>query len=108
MSIEGGGVVWVFLLATIVSLPLAAAGRGGVTRGEGARHRTWDTSTIVLTVAVWACTLPVVSLLVAPLLGLRAAALTAAALLGVMTVVCWAVCLASAAGERRATEARRP
>lgn len=57
--------------------------------------RSWDRSAMVLTLAVWACTLPVVFLLVAPFLGLRAALLTAIVLLGVIATVCWVVCSAS-------------
>lgn len=82
-----GGSVWVFLLSMIVTLPLLAAlrGRRGPTRADGR-------SSMTLALAVWACTLPFVFLLIVPRLGVQAAVITALALLAAIAIVCWALC----------------
>jgi len=82
-----GGSVWVFLLSMIVTLPWLAAlrGRRGPTRADGR-------SSMTLALAVWACTLPFVFLLIVPRLGVQAAVITALALLAAIAIVCWALC----------------
>lgn len=82
-----GGTVWVFLLSMIVTLPLLAAlrGRPGSTRAD-------RRSPLALALAVWACTLPFVFLLIVPRLGVRPALITALALLVAIAIVCWTVC----------------
>jgi hypothetical protein len=45
-----------------------------------------------LTLCIWLCTLPLVSLLIVPWLGVRAAIITAGVLLLVMAVACQIVC----------------
>ncbi len=82
-----GGSVWVFLLSMIVTLPLLTAlrGRWGPTRADGG-------SSMTLALAVWACTLPFVLLLIVPRLGVQAAVITALALLAAIAIVCWTVC----------------
>jgi hypothetical protein len=52
---------------------------------------------MALTLGVWLCALPFVLLLLAPLFGLTAAAVTAGGLLMVLGVICWGVCSARAA-----------
>ncbi len=47
---------------------------------------------MVLALVVWLCALPFVLLLVMPLLGFRATAGVALALLLGITLVCWALC----------------
>ena len=71
----------------IVTLPLLTAlrGRRGPTRADG--H-----SSMTLALAVWACTLPFVFLLIVPRLGVQAAVITALALLVAIALVCWTVC----------------
>lgn len=89
-----GGAVWVFLLSLIVSLPLLtgrATSRAGTPRAGGVG------SSMTLALAVWACTLPFVFLLVVPLLGARAALTTALALLVGIGLVCLALCAAATA-----------
>lgn len=61
-------------------------------RQPGGRARDWIP--MGLTLCVWVCTLPIVALLIAPWLGVRAAVVTALGLLAVLTVVCWALCSA--------------
>jgi hypothetical protein len=45
-----------------------------------------------LTLCAWVCTLPLVFLLIGPWLGVRAAVVTALALLVVIAVACWVLC----------------
>lgn len=52
-------------------------------------------SATTIAVAVWACTLPFVFLLIVPWLGLRAAVTTALALLVGISLVCWVLCAAT-------------
>ncbi len=87
--------------ATNVALPLVATA-GPPDGGDSTPRPSWvlDRSAMALTLAVWVCTLPAVFLLVAPFLGLRAALLIAVVLLGVMAVVCWAVCASSPSWRR--------
>ena len=82
-----GGSVWVFLLSMIVTLPLLAGlrGRRGPTRAD-------RRSSMTLALAVWACTLPFIFLLIVPRLGVRPAVITALAMLAVIAIVCWTVC----------------
>lgn len=82
-----GGSVWVFLLSMIVTLPLLTTlrGRWGPTRAD-------RRSSMALALAVWACTLPFVLLLIVPRLGVQAAVITALALLAAIAIVCWTVC----------------
>ena len=47
---------------------------------------------IALALIIWICTLPLVALLIAPLLGTRIAVLTALVLFIVIMAVCWGVC----------------
>ena len=47
---------------------------------------------MVLALAVWLCSLPLVLLIIAPLLGLKAASLAALLLFLVVLVVCWGMC----------------
>ncbi len=47
---------------------------------------------MILALVVWLCSLPLVLLIVAPLLGLTAAGIVALALLFVAMVLCWGVC----------------
>lgn len=84
-----GGSVWVFLLSMIVTLPLLTALRG---RREEGRTRADGRSSMTLALAVWACTLPFVLLLIVPRLGVQAAVITALALLAAIAIVCWTVC----------------
>ncbi len=62
--------------------------------------------TMVLALAVWLCTLPLVGLLVLPFFGLKAASLIALGLLFVALTACWLICIWSrnriigASGER--------
>lgn len=56
---------------------------------DGRRRRDWIPA--ALTICVWLCALPFVFLLIAPWLGVRAAVLTALALLPVIAVACWAL-----------------
>ena len=83
-----GGAVWVFVLSTIITLPLLAALPvrlpKALARGNG--------TTMVLALVVWLCTLPFVFLLVMPALGFRPALGVALALLLGITLVCWALC----------------
>lgn len=89
-----GGAAWVFLLSLIVSLPLLT---GRATRRSGTPPAGGVRSSMTLALAVWACTLPFVFLLVAPLLGARAALTTALALLAGISIVCLALCAAASA-----------
>jgi hypothetical protein len=47
---------------------------------------------MVLAIAVWMCSLPLVGLLVIPLLGLKAGLVVAAMLFIVIVIVCWGIC----------------
>jgi len=47
---------------------------------------------MALALIIWVCTLPLVTLVVAPLLGARVAGLTVLTLLIVIMAVCWGVC----------------
>lgn len=49
---------------------------------------------MALTLGVWLCTLPFALLLLAPLVGLKAAAAAAGALLVALATICWNVCAA--------------
>ena len=82
-----GGSVWVFLLSMIVTLPLLTTLR--VRRDPTRVDRR---SSMTLALAVWACTLPFVFLLIVPRLGVQAAVITALALLAAIAIVCWALC----------------
>jgi len=64
---------------------------------SGARPRTAarrgrDLTPMALSLCVGLCTLPFVFLLVAPMLGLRAALGTALVVFAGVTIVCWALC----------------
>ncbi len=48
--------------------------------------------TMVLALAVWLCTLPLVGLLVLPFFGLKVAGLIALGLLFVALIACWLIC----------------
>ena len=82
-----GGSVWVFLLSMIVTLPLLTT-----LRGRRDPTRADRRSSMTLALAVWACTLPFVFLLIVPRLGVQAAVITALALLVAIALVCWTVC----------------
>lgn len=58
-------------------------------RQAGRGRRDWIPA--ALTICVWLCTLPFVFLLIVPWLGVRAAVVTALALLPVIAVACWAL-----------------
>lgn len=45
-----------------------------------------------LTLAVWLCSLIVIGLFVAPLVGIRVAAMVAVGLFVVLLVACWSIC----------------
>ena len=47
---------------------------------------------MLLALVVWLCSLPLVLLIVAPLLGLKAAGLAALALSVAVLLICWGVC----------------
>lgn len=47
---------------------------------------------LLLALAVWACTLPFIGLLILPTLGLGAAAMVATIALIALLAICWAVC----------------
>ena len=67
--------------------------RGRSLHRDESEGRAADRSpTMVLALVVWLCALPFVLLLVMPLLGLRAAAGVALALLLGIALVCWALC----------------
>lgn len=97
LAASWGGAAWVFLLSLIVSLPLLT---GRATRRANTSAVGGVGASLTLALAVWACTLPFVFLLVAPLLGARAAVTTALALLVGISVVCLAVRVTG--GARRA------
>ena len=82
-----GGSVWVLLLSMIVTLPLLTT-----LRGRRDPTRADRRSSMTLALAVWACTLPFVFLLIVPRLGVQAAVITALALLVAIALVCWTVC----------------
>ncbi len=85
-----GGAVWVFVLSTIVTLPLVIGRRprrqDRPVAGDGG-------STMSMALMVWLCALPFVFLLVAPLLGLRAAVTAALLMLVGISALCVGVCL---------------
>ncbi|HBY94835.1 MAG TPA: hypothetical protein DEP84_12900 [Chloroflexi bacterium] len=56
-------------------------------------HRSGLSETMVLTLAVWLCSLVLIGLIVAPLLGLRAAGTAAVGLLVALLVICWGICV---------------
>lgn len=49
-------------------------------------------TSLLLALAVWACTLPLIGLLIVPVLGVRVALTAAAIVLVVVLATCWAVC----------------
>ncbi len=62
-----------------------------------ARKGDWEPvegrfETMVLALAVWLCTLPLVGLLVLPFFGLKVAGLIALGLLFVALIACWLIC----------------
>lgn len=59
----------------------------GLLRGIGSHA-----DTMVLALVLWLCSLPLVVFIVAPLLGLTAAAAVALAVFFVALVVCWRIC----------------
>lgn len=57
------------------------------------RHIQSDSSTtMLLTLVVWACTLPLIAFFVLPFFGLKVAGLLAVGLLIALLVICWALC----------------
>ena len=48
--------------------------------------------TMLLSLVVWLCSLPLVAFIVAPLWGLKAASIAALVLFLVVMVICWGVC----------------
>lgn len=55
-------------------------------------HRPDLSETMVLTLAVWLCTLFAIGLFVVPLVGLKIASVAALGLLVVLLAVCWSIC----------------
>jgi hypothetical protein len=47
---------------------------------------------MALAIAIWMCTLPLVSLLIFPFFGLKISLLAAAGLLVGILVICWGIC----------------
>ena len=62
------------------------------TTGQQAERRRRDWVPMGLTLCVWLCTLPLVFLIIAPWLGVRAAVITAMALLLVIAIACQVLC----------------
>ena len=84
-----GGAVWVFVLTSIIALPLVAP-RGRPTPPPAATANRGGT--MGLAVVVWLCALPLVVLLAAPRLGAAGAAGVAVAVLAVVVLGCWVLC----------------
>lgn len=55
-------------------------------------HQADRGTPLLLALAVWACTLPFIGLLIVPALGFGVAATVAAIALVVILAICWAVC----------------
>jgi len=55
-------------------------------------HHSDRSMPLLLALAVWLCTLPLVGFAVLPLFGVQVAAGVAAALLLLVLLVCWALC----------------
>lgn len=55
---------------------------------------------MLLALVVWLCSLPLILLIVAPLLGLKAAGLAALALFVAVLAICWGVCSWKAFSDR--------
>ncbi|MBI1736550.1 MAG: hypothetical protein HYR51_15375 [Candidatus Rokubacteria bacterium] len=87
-----GGVVWVFFLSLIVTLPLLAK------RTERGMREGAAGSSMTLAIAVWLCTLPFVFLLIVPSRGTGAAVTTALVLLAAIALACFAICRWTRAG----------
>jgi len=52
----------------------------------------FDLDTMLISVALWMCTLPLVALIVAPLFGKGTAMLTALVLFIIILLICWGIC----------------
>lgn len=55
-------------------------------------HQADRGTPLLLALAVWACTLPFIGLLIVPTLGLGLATTVAAVVLVLLLAICWAVC----------------
>ncbi len=56
------------------------------------RKLHFDTGDMAIALILWLCTLPLIGLTVLPLLGLRAAAITALGLFILFMAICWGIC----------------
>jgi len=60
--------------------------------GKMLNHQSDRGTPLLLALAVWACTLPFIGLLILPTLGLGVAATVALIVLVLLLAICWAVC----------------
>lgn len=75
-----------------------ALGRGGnvgyiyIAEVDMFRQLGSHSDSMILALAIWLCSLPLILLIIAPLLGLSAAGIAALVLLFAALVLCWGVC----------------